>query len=609
MKRCFAALTALFVLNLACAQTTSVRTPTVMTPTRTRPPAGSTNSPAVQESKFTIGLEYAIPGLAAAYAPAGVTYAKPQPIFGMWGLIERSPGEFDWGPLDNLVAEYQAAGFTGIQLLLTAESPWASADPPGLFHPGSTFPKEEYLDDYAAFVGRFVERYDGDGTNDAPGLLYPVHHFGIEREFTGFWPSSAEDYVRLLRIAYPAIHAADPQARVLLAAILMVDVFDGNPDAAELQRRLAVPQAAIRKSVPEIEKILAACDSYDIVDFHSLGDYTEIPPTAAWLRGRLEAGGCGEKPIWIGDAFSMSALVGYNGRPTRPATAANVGQVIDTLKLVADPAAAGHADAKAWLYSQMAGGLVKKIAVSAGNGLTGINIGNLEDWKTGVPAADALAVPLTGTSLFMGMMDTSVTRKESGKSLPPYRAPGKPRPAFYAVRLVNEKIFGFSKVERIELGSGVWAFRFSMPSGPLWVLWVDDGALYFPGEAPPAVTVPLPFDAPRALITKTPAQIGMTDPETQTLDASNGILSISLDFNPGLRRGGRVIVQSIEKRYLLRLFLFCGNISIYPRRSWFCLSPRRSWFYLSPRRSWFYLSPRRARSRGPVTLGDSMDAG
>ncbi len=399
MKRISLAVIALLLAIIACGPAF---------PPTPAPAPTSTPQSAIPNPQFTIALEYAIPGLAEAYAATGVTYAKPQPIFGMWGLIEPQPGQYNWKPLDDLVIEYQSAGFSGIQLLISAESPWASVNPPSLLNPGNTFPKEEHRDAYAAFVTRFVERYDGDGVDDAPGLLYPVHHYGIEREFTGFWPGSAEDYVRLLRIAYPAVHQADPQAEVLTVAILMVDVFDGNPDAAELQRRLTTPIDVIRKSVPEIQSILAACDAYDIVDFHSLGDYTEIPPTAAWLREQLQANGCGEKPLWIGDAFSISALLGYGDRQAWPATAGTRDRVIDTLKLVADPSAAGHAEAKAWLYAQMASGLVKKIAVSADEGLPGINIGNLEDWKTSLPAVDVLGVPLVGTSMFMGMVTFSV---------------------------------------------------------------------------------------------------------------------------------------------------------------------------------------------------------
>lgn len=525
MKRISLAVTALLLAIIACGPAT---TPTSAPPSTDLP---VTNTP-TGSPQFTISIEYAIPGVAAAYAPTGVTYAKPQPIFGMWGLIEPQLGQYNWKPLDDLVIEYQSAGFSGIQLLITAESPWASIDPPALLHPGNTFPKEEYLDDYAVFVTRFVERYDGDGVDDTPGLLYPVHHYGIEREFTGFWPGSAEDYVRLLRTAYPTIHQADPQAEVLLVAILMVDVFDGNPDAAELQRRLTTTIAGIRKSVPEIQSILAACDAYDIVDFHSLGDYTEIPPTAAWLHAQLQANGCGEKPLWIGDAFSMSALVGYNARPAWPATAETRERVIETLKIMTDPVASGYEETRAWLYAEMARGLVKKSIVAAGEGLFGINIGNLEDWKTGLPAADALAVPLGGTSMFMGMMDTSVTARRSGESLPNYRKAGDPRPAFYAIKLVNEKISGFTAVEKLDLGAGIWAYHFETPNGPLWVLWYDDGKLYFPGETPPSFTVELPFDAASTLVTRTPTKAGQSQPETQALEAADGVLTLTLDSTP-----------------------------------------------------------------------------
>ena len=527
MKRLILSLFSFFALALACAQPPAVvtLTPTAPSPVSTVPSGG-------EYPLFTIALEYAIPGLASAYAPTGVTYAKPQPIFGMWGLIEPQPGKYNWGPLDNLVIEYQTAGFTGIQLLITAESPWASVNPPSLLNLGDSFPKDEYLDEYAAFVGRFVERYDGDGTDDAPGLLNPIHHYGIEREFTGFWPGSAEDYVRLLRTAYPVIHTVDPQAEVLIVAILMVDVFDGDPDTAELQRRLITPQTGIRKSVSEIQTILAACDAYDILDFHSLGDYTEIPPTAAWLRDQMETNDCGKKPLWIGDAFSMSALVGYNARPAWPATLETRDRVIDTLKLIADPSSTGHAEAKSWLYAQMASGLVKKVVVSAGEGLLGINIGNLEDWKTGLPAVDALGAPLAGTSMFMGMMDSKVTGQQVGDRLPGYRAPGQPRPAFFAVKLVNEKITGFTSVEKLDLGSGIWAYRFMMPSGPLWVLWYDDGKLYFPGEMSPTATIELAINAANVLITHTPTEVGKSEPETQVLGSSSGILPLLLESTP-----------------------------------------------------------------------------
>ena len=435
--------------------------------------------------------------------------------------------------------EYQQAGFTGLQMDLAAHSPWAASAPPSLGNQGDTFPKEEYLDDYAAYVTAVVERYDHDGVDDMPGLLYPIHDYGIEREFTGFWPGTAEEYVRLLRIAYPAIKAANPEANVLLVALLMPDIFDGNPTPAEIQQRLTRNVDYMRKSVPEIRTLLATCDAYDMVDFHALGNYTEIPLTAAWIRQELQTNGCGEKPLWIGDAFPMSGLVGFGSfvppTPFAPVMLETRDAVVKLLQAVADPSEPDHATDQAWLYAEIAIGLTRKIVVSAGEGLRGINIGNLEDWKTGIPGIDKATLPMMGGSMFMGLTDTTITNEKPGGTLPftgqdwsKARRPGDPRPAYYALALATEKIGQFTSVQQLDLGPDTWAYRFETPSGPLWVLWYDDRALHLPGETPPSVSVSLSFDAASALLTLTPTAIGQTKPETQTLQAAGGTLTFYL---------------------------------------------------------------------------------
>ncbi len=364
----------LLAAALACGRPQATHTPPV------------TDGPVAAPAPFTIALEYAMLGLGEAYAPTGVSFAKPMPVYSVWGNLEPEPGKWVWGPLDALVSEYQSAGFEGLQVLLTAESPWAASRQPKPGDLGTTFPQEQYLGDYAAYVTAVVERYDGDGQADMPGLRGGVHQWGVEREFTGYWPGTAEEYVRLLRIAYPAIHAADPQAQVLLVALLLTDGFDGSPARAESERRLA-KEASFRKSLDETLTILAECDAYDVVDFHALGHYTEIAPTAAWIRDQLAANGCAERPIWIGDAFPMSAMVAFGGfvppMPVAPVTLATRDQVVALLKAVADPADPAHAASKAWLEAEVAKGLVKKIVASAGAGVAGINVGNLEDWTDG----------------------------------------------------------------------------------------------------------------------------------------------------------------------------------------------------------------------------------
>ena len=534
----------LLALTLACGQAKPAPSGSPGVTPAPPAPAPATPPSLPERSAFVIAIEYGVPGLAAAYAPTGVTYTKPMPAFGVWGNVEPEPGKVNWAPIDAVVTEYQRAGFTGVQLLITAESPWAATRPPSLGDKGDSFPKEEYLDEYAEFVRSFVERYDGDGIDDAPGLLYPIHHWGVEREYTGYWPSGdAADYLRLLRIAYPVIKEADPQAEVLLVALLMMDIFDGAPAPEEVERRLRKPNI-LNYSREHIQTALTACDAYDVVDFHSLGDYTEIPPTVAWIRQELEHNGCGEHPIWIGDAFSMSGLVGYGFGPVPPRAFAPASEeikeeVLALLASVADPAAENHDEATGWLRGEMARGLVKKIVVAAGEVLAGINIGNLEDWDTGVlPQLNVLLTRSAGTPVYMGMMDRRITNRHAGGPLPGFaapiskvREPGDPRPAFYALELVVAKMGSHSSVAKLDLGvAGVWGYRFETPGGPLWVLWHDDGRLHLPGDAPPATEIALEMGAGRALLTRTPLTAEPAGSETVETDAE--VLHLTLDSTP-----------------------------------------------------------------------------
>ena len=108
MRRLQIALATLFLATLACG---GAVTPTAAPETTARPTSDSpTNTPGAPTAPLTIAIEYGIFGVAAAYTPTGVTYAKPQLVFGVWGNLEPERGQWQWEPLDALIAEYQAAG-------------------------------------------------------------------------------------------------------------------------------------------------------------------------------------------------------------------------------------------------------------------------------------------------------------------------------------------------------------------------------------------------------------------------------------------------------------------------------------------------------------------
>ncbi len=154
--------------------------------------------------EILIGMEYVRPGLAKALAEIGAPAVKHYPDAYRWGTMQRSArSPIDFSVTDRYVREYQAAGFTDLVFALKSHSPWASKN--GLDNPG---PKPEYTDEYAAWVAAVVERYDGDGIDDMPGLLLPVRHYEIGSEFSTYEPEPVDDYIVMLETAYKAAHGA-----------------------------------------------------------------------------------------------------------------------------------------------------------------------------------------------------------------------------------------------------------------------------------------------------------------------------------------------------------------------------------------------------------------
>jgi hypothetical protein len=88
----------------------------------------------------------------------------------------------------------------------------------------------EESEDYSAFVRAAVERYDGDGIADMPGLERPIQYWEVDNEpdlknapglgrraRTGF--STPSQFADVVRLTSAAIREADPTAKVLQGGI------------------------------------------------------------------------------------------------------------------------------------------------------------------------------------------------------------------------------------------------------------------------------------------------------------------------------------------------------------------------------------------------------
>ncbi len=220
---------------------------------------------------------------------AGAAYDRPFFELFQWDMIEREPGRFDFYETDQHVKEAQACGLH----ILANIQPFAVWDqvkchqdlPPAEKSGGPATTKGKPCDmkGYKNFVARLVERYDGDGTDDMPGLTFPIKHWEVmnEPEFnTGdliFFQGSSEDYFEILKTTYEAVKAADPEAFVVQGGM-----------AGMMDKDAAFWQGVFDRG---------GADYLDIMNMHSIGhgEHLNIPA----FKQFLAANGIKDKPIWV----------------------------------------------------------------------------------------------------------------------------------------------------------------------------------------------------------------------------------------------------------------------------------------------------------------------
>lgn len=133
-----------------------------------------------------------------------------------WHLVEPMPGAFNWGYVDHWV---NGARQRGLKVLgLIAYTPdWAR-------EPGSPFSAPpEHASIYAAFAAKVVQRYADRITN---WELWNEPNVPL---FFGDVPDRAARYTELLKAAYPAIKAVQPNSTVLTAGLSRAWAPDDPP--------------------------------------------------------------------------------------------------------------------------------------------------------------------------------------------------------------------------------------------------------------------------------------------------------------------------------------------------------------------------------------------
>jgi len=149
---------------------------------------------------------------------AGVAWSR---VRALWKLVEkapRTPPRYDWTITDLLFGATSASGFRNVAVVY-ANPEWVSA------RECAPVPAE-HMARYGAFWTALVERYDGDGVDDAPDGAV-VRYWQVSNE-VDFDPTAESDetdyggcfgddpaaYAEQLVVAWRAARAADPGARI-----------------------------------------------------------------------------------------------------------------------------------------------------------------------------------------------------------------------------------------------------------------------------------------------------------------------------------------------------------------------------------------------------------
>lgn len=242
-----------------------------------------------EQSRFGVSKEFTInQGMGSVVKKldliqsAGIRWRRPNLN---WRKYEANPSLYDQAILE--------ANKRGICLAMMICGWYAVV--PGIRY--QDMKEKRSLEAYRSFLAQVVERYDGDGVDDAPGSPL-VRFYQIGNEINGqkhFWrrrdgrPGPASEYVKVLKISYETIKAKNPEVQVILGSF-------GAEDRGNYLRELLDAGAG---------------KYFDILDFHIYHPYEDfyriiVEGDRVGRFTRLLGKYGIQKPIWVTETAEPS---------------------------------------------------------------------------------------------------------------------------------------------------------------------------------------------------------------------------------------------------------------------------------------------------------------
>ena len=143
------------------------------------------------------------------------------------------------------------------------------------------------MEDYKTFLVKLVDRYDGDGSNDMPGLTKPIVYWDVmnEPEFDMFFKGSEEDFVEIFNFSSKVIKKQQPDSVIVMAGA--AGMFPEN-------------KKYWKSALPKIK------DHFDIANIHHISGPDGQCDKELWVDefADLLKSVDVDKPIWLTEAMT-----------------------------------------------------------------------------------------------------------------------------------------------------------------------------------------------------------------------------------------------------------------------------------------------------------------
>ncbi|MCD4784930.1 MAG: hypothetical protein K8T10_14030 [Candidatus Eremiobacteraeota bacterium] len=214
----------------------------------------------------------------------------------VWDVVEPDfDGNYVWNNFmdaDDNIAAFRKTGQVNLWLVIE-----------GNRRDGNRW--QDNKEKFQAYVRACVERYDGDGIDDAPGsptvkYWQALNERGMGGATTADQQISIEDYITYVTWMEEAVHDSDPEAKIILVAQAPLN-DEIHSDMKEI-----------------IDGLMSAGVPFDIVDMHSWGPCQNWQmPEIADAREYLDSRGLTNVQLWSGE---NGTWIGQPGNAMEPQT-------------------------------------------------------------------------------------------------------------------------------------------------------------------------------------------------------------------------------------------------------------------------------------------------